>query len=395
MTRTRYLTILLATALTLGALPAQAATPTPKPKATPKAKATATPVPTPTPTKGPSVVDLEAARTKLEEFEKDITAGETGAKRLQTQLRELSYKVSDEQGTLSEIDANLKATTVRMKTTKQRLISVRKKMRERARSLYKQGPGSLIAVVLGSENMRDFVGRMHFASRLADQDEDLVLQTRARQGELEAIKAYEEQLFDQQRATVATVKQEQEAIIDVFAKQQAILARLAEARADALDLVASIESQLSSGEFRNLKRVAGRGMTVSYDEWARGFLEFLGVSVTRESLIAVVAWEASEGTQATWNPLATTMAMDDATVYNSHGVRNYVSRQQGYEAVVKTLQRPNYGYERILDRFERASEAMDIGIAINKSHWCRGCTEGQYVIGIIPAVERYYEEYAS
>ncbi len=390
MTPARVLTVLLVTALLGSAAPAYAATPKPAPKPEP----TATAAPTPTPRKGPSVVDLEAARSKLRAFEEDIEAGETGVRKLQSELRELSQKVNDEQGTLAEISANLKATSVRMATTKSRLATLKTKMRERARQLYKRGPAELIGVVLGAESMRDFVGRMHFANTLAKQDEDLVLQTRKRQWELERIQAYQVQLEQQQRATVDAVQRQQEEITDVFARQQLILARLAEARGDALALVESIESQLSVGEFRNLRRVAGKGMTISYDEWARGFLEFIGAPIVQENLIAVVAWEAAEGTQATWNPLATTMNMPGATVYNSHNVRNYISRQQGYEAVQKTLGRPNYGYEKILNELERAGDAMDVGIAINKSHWCRGCTEGQYVIGIIPAVRRYYERYA-
>jgi hypothetical protein len=120
----------------------------------------------------------------------------------------------------------------------------------------------------------------------------------------------------------------------------------------------------------------------------------MGAPVTRDNLIAVVAWEASEGTQATWNPLATTMPMPGSTVYNSHGVRNYRSKKQGLKAVQATLARPNYGYDKILDAIERGATAMEIGEAINQSHWCFGCNNGQYVIAIIPAVERYYDRYA-
>jgi hypothetical protein len=81
-------------------------------------------------------------------------------------------------------------------------------------------------------------------------------------------------------------------------------------------------------------------------------------------------------------------------VYNSHGVRNYKTMRQGIEASIKTLKRPSHGYEKILDSLEKALKAMETGKAINKSDWCRGCTNGSYVIGIIPAVEKYYDRYA-
>lgn len=396
MTRIRHLAAILAAALTIGITPvgASAASPTPAPASTaPKASATAGPA-TPAPTRGPTSADLASARARLKDLESDIKAGETGVKELQTRLRRLSVSVSDEQGTLTEVAANLKTTTAKVATTKQRLEGVRAKIRTRARTLYKQGPAELIDVLLGADSMRDLISRIGFASSLAKQDEQLVLETRRRQDELRKIQAYQVRLRDQQASTVDSLRKQQNQITDVFAKQQQILANLARARGEALELVGHLEAALGSRGLGSIKRVAGRGMTISYGDWAEAFLSSIGAPVIRDNLVAVVAWEASEGTQATWNPLATTMPMPGATTYNSHGVRNYKSMKQGIDAVVLTLSRPNHGYEQILDRIERGMDAMETGKAINKSDWCRGCTNGQYVIGIIPAVERYYERYA-
>jgi peptidoglycan hydrolase CwlO-like protein len=350
------------------------------------------PSPTAKPTQGPTRADLAGARSRLEKLTEDIEAGETGAKRLQTQLRELSYEVADEQGTLTEIGANLDTTTKKIGTTKHRLEELREQIRARARTLYKRGPTELIGVLLGAESLREFVGRFTFASTLAKQDEKLILETRKRQGELRKIQDHQKRLREQQQSTVDSLRDRQNEITDVFARQQLVLARLADARAEALELVGRLEAVL--GPLEGFKRVAGRGMTISYGEWAQAFLDSIGAPVIRDNLVAVVAWEASEGTQATWNPLATTMPMPGATVYNDHGVRNYQSMRQGIEAVIKTLGRPDHGYEKILDRLERGVKAMETGKAINASDWCRGCTNGQYVIGIIPAVEKYYEDYA-
>lgn len=379
MTHTRRLAVLATAALVL-LVPPGARAATPSPSVSPAA------------TKGPSTADLSAARERLSKLEEDITAGETGAKRLQTQLRELSFAVSDEQGTLTEIATNLDQTTKKIDITKHRLVELRDQIRARARTLYKRGPTELIGVLLGAESMRQFIGRIAFANTLAEQDEQLVVETRKREGELKAIQAHQQRLRDQQQATVESLRARQDDITDVFARQQLVLARLAKARAEALALIGRLESVL--GGLGSVKRVAGRGMTISYGEWAERFLAAIGAPVVRDNLVAVVAWEASEGTQATWNPLATTMPMPGATVYNDHGVRNYKSLQQGIDAVIETLERPNHGYEKILDRLERGVEAMETGKAINASDWCRGCTNGQYVIGIIPAVEKYYDRYA-
>ena len=93
-------------------------------------------------------------------------------------------------------------------------------------------------------------------------------------------------------------------------------------------------------ELYGLKQVAGHGMTITYGEWAQSFLNNLGAPVTRNNLVLVVAWETAEGTLATWNPLATTIDMPSATVYNTSGVRNYTTKQQGIDATIKTLEVP-------------------------------------------------------
>lgn len=135
-------------------------------------------------------------------------------------------------------------------------------------------------------------------------------------------------------------------------------------------------------------------MTIGYGAWASAFLTALGAPTSRGNLVAVVAWEAAEGTLATWNPLATTYFMPGATVYNSHGVKNYTSKEQGIEASVLTLKRPGHGYEAIVASLRAGAEAMETGRAINRSDWCGGCASGTYVLGFIPAVEENYGRYA-
>ncbi|MEX2395290.1 MAG: hypothetical protein WD826_12515, partial [Actinomycetota bacterium] len=337
---------------------------------------------------------LDSARERLKRLEARIEAEEANVHRMQTQIGNLSGEVATEQGDLDEIRKTLGDTNLRISETTARLSDLQSKLQTRARSLYKRGPVQLVGVLLGGNSFSEFSKRVTYAAGVARRDEELVLDMRKKQAELNAVRAAQVKLESDQRRTVDRLENRQDLLIDVFADQQAVLADLADARAEVQELVSQLESQLSPGELASIKRVAGKGMTISYGEWAAAFLERIGAPVIRSNLVAVVAWEASEGTQATWNPLATTMPMDGATIYNSHGVRNYNSMQQGLDASFETLDRPNHGYEAILDSLERGAEAMDTGKAINASDWCRGCTNGQYVIGIIPAVEKYYDRYS-
>jgi hypothetical protein len=88
--------------------------------------------------------------------------------------------------------------------------------------------------------------------------------------------------------------------------------------------------------------------------------------------------------------------MPGSTVFNSVGVRNYVSLDQGLAAARLTLQRgaTTFGYGAVLASLDACNDAMATGQAINASSWCSGCTGGQYVIALIPVVEEYFDRYA-
>jgi hypothetical protein len=255
-----------------------------------------------------------------------------------------------------------------------------------------RGPLELISVFVGSQTVGEFIGRAIYAARLARHDGELVLETRRAQAKIHEQQVRQERLERAQATTVSTLRARQNSLTNLFARQMAVMAELTESRVEALRLVVALQDKLG---IDRLRRVAGHGMTISYGEWASAFLTSLGAPVSRNNLVAVVAWEAAEGTLATWNPLATTFTMPGNTTYNSSGVRNYLSKQQGIEASILTLRRPNHGYDAIVAGLRSSAESMETGRAINRSDWCRGCAGGTYVIGFVPAVQQYYERYAN
>jgi hypothetical protein len=158
-------------------------------------------------------------------------------------------------------------------------------------------------------------------------------------------------------------------------------------------LISQLEKQLRDEELARLRRSL-RGENIAFGKWAENLLPVLGAPTCRANLVVVVAWQAQEFTKASWNPLATSYSMPGATRYNGSGVRNYVSLEQGLEASRRTLALSSHGYEAILSRLRSCSPSMTTAEAIRDSDWCRGCTEGQYVTGMVPKVERNYEGYA-
>jgi peptidoglycan hydrolase CwlO-like protein len=334
---------------------------------------------------------LDAARARAAELEDRIENGQHEAAALQSQLRALASAVGREQRGLLTIRSDLANTRRRVDAVKEELASVREQIGERARVLYMQGgPIEVVEVVLGAENIGEFIGRAAYSARVANRDQQLMLDAQKKRSELRAALAEQERIERTQADTVSALRSRQDRLTDAFARQQGVLADLARARSEALSLIAQLGSGLD-----NLRRVAGQGMTIGYGEWASAFLAALDAPSSRSNLIAVVSWEAAEGTQATWNPLATTKHMPGATVHNSHGVRNYISKAQGVEASVLTVKLPNRGYEPVIARLRAGAPAMKTAEAIRDSLWCRDCAGGTYVVGFIEAVTRYYERYAN
>jgi hypothetical protein len=106
-------------------------------------------------------------------------------------------------------------------------------------------------------------------------------------------------------------------------------------------------------------------------QWAKDFLTKIGMPITSENVRAIKAWEQAEGTAARFNPLATTQAgFAGSTNFNSVGVKNFVSYQDGIDANAKVIQ--NGLYPNILAALRRGDSAAAVADAIKHSPWGTG-----------------------
>jgi hypothetical protein len=103
-------------------------------------------------------------------------------------------------------------------------------------------------------------------------------------------------------------------------------------------------------------------------QWARDFLTKLNMPITAENVRAISAWEQAEGTKASFNPLATTQGgFAGETRFNSVGVKNYATYQDGIDANVHAL--TNGRYTNILDALRAGNSAQAVAQAIANSPW--------------------------
>lgn len=81
---------------------------------------------------------------------------------------------------------------------------------------------------------------------------------------------------------------------------------------------------------------------VKNEDFYKKLLQKLGASATDENLKFLFAWRQSEGKAGKFNPFNTTQSMPGSTNFNSVGVKNYKSLDDGLEATYKTLTNGRY-----------------------------------------------------
>jgi cell wall-associated NlpC family hydrolase len=95
-------------------------------------------------------------------------------------------------------------------------------------------------------------------------------------------------------------------------------------------------------------------------------LQGLHIPVTKANVQDLLAWQRAEGGGATNNPFNTTQMASGAGSYNSVGVRNYTSAQQGLQATLQTL--TNGRYSGILKAL-RSGNGSQFASAVGASPW--------------------------
>jgi murein DD-endopeptidase MepM/ murein hydrolase activator NlpD len=81
-----------------------------------------------------------------------------------------------------------------------------------------------------------------------------------------------------------------------------------------------------------------------------------------ETLLFINSWQQAEGSEAVFNPLATTQEMPGATCFNQTPcVKNYLSAEDGFNATLLTLKGNHPGYSEIV----RGIQSNDPNLAFN------------------------------
>ena len=337
---------------------------------------------------------LGHARSRLAGLEARVRTAEQEVARRQHGLRRVLGSLSSEESAYQDVQLELMDLRARRASAVESYQQVSQAIDQRAAEAYMQGPMGGVEGILSATSLADLGDRVQFVSALAEHDVELAALAEQRRARIQEQVARESRMLERRTSVVRRLDRRRQLLDIAFASDQSALAELASARGELFDLVHKLRHRLTAQEIAAATMGAGKGMPVTYGQWAAKFLPAVGAPVSNHNLVVMVAWQSAEGTTASWNPLATTYDMPGATDFNSVGVKNYASLQDGIHAVVGTLENPSHGYEAIVSDLQASSDPMVTAGAINASDWCHGCAGGQYVIELIPTVEQYFATYS-
>jgi hypothetical protein len=257
-------------------------------------------------------------------------------------------------------------------------------------------PGAeTLGALLGAETVEQLQDRLAYGEAVARVQQDAIDRVAALAGRLRS-------QADAQDAVIAAAQDEEakrEAALQdrelAWQQEEAALADVAAARDGVVALLDRLRARLAPADVQAVADAFQGSQSISYGEWAKAFLQVMGAPTCRPNLVVTIAWQAQEGTQAAWNPLATTHRMEGSTDFNSVGVQNYRSLARGLQASKETIDNgwDVYGYGAIIRGMRDCVSAMDTAQAIADSRWCYGCAGGRYVLGIVPHVQASFETY--
>jgi hypothetical protein len=359
-------------------------------------------------TAGPTVVaasasdpgeQLDAARSRVVELAGEIRSAASTADGLRERLASANAHLADAERRSALTLASRITVADALDRARRTYAAAQARLNEAAIDTFVSAPSgpAVLGAILGADSMAEVGDRVAYASAVSEANEALAAETARARATLDARAGMLDELMTDQRALTDELSAARDDVAATLAEQESAVAALNELRDRTIRLVRRL-SERARGEDLGTLTAAFQGVdNVAYGRWAELFLRMMGAPTCRSNLVLVVAWQVQEFTQAAWNPLATTHRMEGSTSFNSVGVQNYVSLEQGLQATKETIEHgwDVYGYGPIVQALQRCADPLHAARAIAASSWCPGCLNGMYVVGVVPRVDADLASYAA
>jgi hypothetical protein len=344
---------------------------------------------------------LDRARARLRALTDEVAVQTTAVQAAQDEAAAAEARATEASQALIPLTVHRVQVAQRLDEVNAELEAARERFNQAIVDTFVGSPGTVpgldtFAAVLGSQSLDQLQDQIAFGDAV----------TRERESALTHVANLQRHLTERGSTLDALIAAAREVRVrrdEALAEQQAAFVREQESldaldavRADVVALIDRLRSRFAPQDISDVATAFQGGNNISYGDWATAFLRVVGAPRCHANLVVTIAWQAQEGTQAAWNPLATTHRMTGSTDFNGVGVQSYRSLEQGLRATQETIENgwSAYGYGAIIRSMRDCAGPLDTAAAIAASRWCAGCANGQYVIGIVPAVQASFETYA-
>jgi hypothetical protein len=343
---------------------------------------------------------LDQARARLRALSDQVAAQSAAVEDARARAAEADRRAAQASQALVPLTVHRIEVAQRLDQVNADLAAAHDQLNQAVIDTFISSPGTIpgadtLAAVLGSSSLDQLQDQIAFGDAV----------TRHREAAIQYVARLQDRLttrgatLDELMTAAEEVRARRDAAL---AEQQAALVQehdalegLATARAGVVALIDRLRARLAPQDVRDVASAFQGNHNISYGDWATSFLKVMGAPRCHSNVVVTIAWQAQEGTQADWNPLATTHRMDGSTDFNHVGVQNYRSLEQGLQATEETIDHgwDVYGYGAVIRSMKDCADPLDTAAKVTASRWCAGCAGGQYVIGIVPAVEASFDTY--
>jgi hypothetical protein len=343
---------------------------------------------------------IEQARAQLRDLTERVIQQQQAVEDARAQAADAETRAQRAQDAIIPLLRERARLAERVAATQGELDAAQQQLNAVAVDAFIGSPGTVpgtdtLAALLGAETVEQLQDRLAYGEAVAHAQQDAIDRVAALADRLQIQADAQDALIvaaqDEEAKREAALRDQELA----WQQEQAALTDLGTARDDVVALLDRLRARLAPADVQAVADAFQGSQSISYGEWASAFLQVMGAPACRPNLVVTIAWQAQEGTQAAWNPLATTHRMDGSADFNSVGVQNYRTLAQGLQASKETIDNgwDVYGYGAIIRSMRDCAPPMTTAQTIANSRWCYGCAGGQYVLGIVPHVQASFETY--
>jgi peptidoglycan hydrolase CwlO-like protein len=192
---------------------------------------------------GQTKKQLDAALKKLHKIEARIAAQEKVLGGLRTEATALARKIDQVQSRIARTQFQIVKKETEIQDTQDALTATQGQLDRRAWVAYENGPGSSLDFILGATSLADLSTRLEIVDRVAQSDQDLIIQIQALQNKLLARQGELVVLENDLRDRRADLLAQNRALQAKISSAQSVENKLTADRAEAGSLVSNLQDK--------------------------------------------------------------------------------------------------------------------------------------------------------